>query len=83
MRNKTVEDYQGLYIPLSPQDPAKPDFHYGSGDEFCSRAPSFQAAEASIEFFRIVIAEKTKYGARQRTIEANGYMMKRLESLPR
>jgi hypothetical protein len=54
--------YGGWDIFLKKQDPAKPDFQLGNGEEVCVDAPTIEAAAAGIEYLRLELAEMERYG---------------------
>lgn len=76
------EAYTGRDTPLIPQDPAKPEWQYGTMDVFCSRAESREDAAAGIEFLRILLGEKKRLNFRLDAIESTSDMIKQLQNLP-
>lgn len=81
-RKQSAASYADRILYLAAQDPAKPDFHFGLGEEFCEHATTREAAAASLEFFKISLQEKIKYGAPEHNIEGNRDLIRMLESLP-
>jgi hypothetical protein len=81
-KKQSAEAYSGRDLLLNPQDPTRPQFKYGSGDEFCNHAATRQDASAGVEFLRIELSEYIRLGAGQQGINATRKMIERLESLP-
>jgi hypothetical protein len=82
VKKQDAKAYSGRDLYLIPQDPAKPDFHFGSGDEFCSHARTRDDAAAGVEFLRIELAEFIRLGAPAQGIDATRAIIERLEALP-
>ncbi|MBL0142911.1 MAG: hypothetical protein IPP91_12620 [Betaproteobacteria bacterium] len=76
------EAYTGRDLPLILQNPAKPEFRFGSGDVFCNHAETKQDAAAGVEFLKIELAEFIQLGADEKTIQVTRRMIQRLESRP-
>jgi hypothetical protein len=76
------EAYSGRDTPLVPQDPAKPEWQYGSNDVFCARAATREDASAGIEFLRIELGERKRLKSNPIAIESTANMIRHLESLP-
>ena len=80
-RKQGKEAYTGRDTPLIPQDPAKPEYQYGTMDVFCARAQTREDAAAGIEFLRILLGEEKRLKFKPQTIESTENMIKRLENL--
>jgi hypothetical protein len=84
--NLVMTDKKGYYtdqnLLLTPQDPVKPNLNFQSGETFCSRAKSKQDAAAGATFYKIILAERIKYGAPAFHIKVAQDIIDRLESLP-
>lgn len=76
------EAYSGRDTPLIPQDPAKPEYQYGTMDVFCARAPTREDAAAGIEFLRILLEEKKRLRFKPEAIESTADMIRTLENIP-
>jgi hypothetical protein len=76
------EAYSGRDTPLIPQDPAKPEWVYGTNDVFCARAANRDDAAAGIEFLRIRLSEQQRLKSNPMAIESTANMIKHLENLP-
>jgi hypothetical protein len=74
--------YTDQNLLLTPQDPVKPDLNFQAGEVFCSRAKSKQDAAAGATFYKIILAERVRYGAPAERIEVAQSIVTRLESLP-
>ncbi len=76
-----ASSYSNRHIYLNPQDPAKPNFLIGTGEEFCFGATTTEYATAGTQFLRIELAEYLKYGAGEQRIEAKRSMIESLETI--
>ncbi len=76
-----ASSYADRNIYLIPQDPAKPNFRIGTGEEFCTGAHSKADAAAGARFLRMELDEYIRYGAGEQQVEAKKYMIDRLESI--
>ncbi len=76
------EAYSNRDIFLNPQDPKRPDFAYGTGEESCSHARSKEDAIAGLEFLKIQLAEVTRYKAGAQGINAIAHMIEGIDRLP-
>jgi hypothetical protein len=81
-KKQDARAYAGHDIFLNPQDSAKPQFLYGSGDEYCHHAATLDDAAAGIEFMKIQLGELVRLGASPRGIDAVKKMIQDLESFP-
>lgn len=57
------EAYSHRDLSIKPQDPAHPEYAYGSHNGFCHHAQFREDAEASTVFLRAELAEVQRYGA--------------------
>ena len=67
---------------LVKQDPEKPNFRYGDGQEQCIHAETREAVEASVQFLKIKLSEVTRLGGEAWRIRNIGEEIARLEALP-
>jgi hypothetical protein len=74
--------YTDQNLLLTPQNPAKLDLAFQTGESYCPRAKSKQDAAAGAEFYKIALAERVKYGAPAKHIEIYQSIISELESLP-
>lgn len=75
------EAYTGRDLPLVPQIPEKPEWWFGSGNEYCDQAKTRGDAAAGVEFLKIQLSEYVRLDAGEQGIRAVGRMIQRLESL--
>ena len=80
-QRQDASSYADRNLYLIPQDPAKPSFRIGSGEEFCAGAHLKADAAAGARFLRMELDEYIKYGAGEQQVEAKRYMINRLESI--
>lgn len=76
-----ASSYSSRHIYLNPQDPAKPTFLIGTGEEFCFGASTAEYAAAGAQFLRIELAEYLKYGAGEQRIGAMRSMIESMETI--
>lgn len=76
-----ASSYADRNLYLIPQDPAKPNFLIGSGEESCIGARSREDAAAGAHFLKIELEELTRYGASEQITDATKRVIKRLESI--
>ncbi|MBL0142895.1 MAG: hypothetical protein IPP91_12525 [Betaproteobacteria bacterium] len=76
------EAYTGRDLPLIPQNPAKPEYRFGSGDVYCNHAETKQDAAAGVEFLKIELSECVRLNADKQSIRAVEGMIRDLESRP-
>ena len=81
-RARTPAAYTNRDHYLVKQDPQKPNFRYGEGQEGCTHAESREAIEPSIQFLKIELGEVTRLGAEARRVAAVERQLARLEALP-
>jgi hypothetical protein len=71
---------QDLY--LVAQNPEKPTFLYGGGDEICTNATSHEDVAAAVTYFRIVLGEYIRLGVKQDSVEAVRDIIRTIEEAP-
>lgn len=76
------EAYTGRDVYLNLQVPGKPEFAFGTGEEYCTHAKTRGDAAAGLEFLKMELDEFNRLGADAQTIRATQKMIQRLESLP-
>lgn len=81
-RKQDASTYSNMHVYLIPQDPAKPSFLIGSGEEHCYAARTKEDAAAAAKFLKLEVQELIRYGASEQVVRAGNAMIKSLESLP-
>lgn len=81
-QRQDASSYADRNLYLNPQDPAKPNLHIGSGEEYCFGARTREDAAAGSAFLKIEIEERRRYGASPEVIEAMQSMIDHLERKP-
>jgi hypothetical protein len=81
-KKQDAQAYSGRDLLLNPQDPGKPDYRYGSGDEFCDHASTRGDAAAGVEFTKIQMSDMIRFRSSASQIDAVRYMIERMENLP-
>ena len=82
VKRRPKEFFSNRHIYLMPQDPAKPEFRFSGGDEYCNGTTSKADAGAIIPFQQIAIEEVKKYGGPSDMIAGREGLVSRLVDLP-
>lgn len=81
-RAQSAEAYTGRDHYLTKQNPDKPEFRFGDGQEGCGHAEYREDVEASIRFLKIELAELERLGSDLRSIKGVKDKIARREALP-
>lgn len=74
--------YRGRDIYLVKQDPSDPRWRFSDNQEVCEEASTREAAAAGVQFLKIDLSERKRYGSRDQGIPALERMIQRLSELP-
>jgi hypothetical protein len=82
-RAQSKATYTDRHVVLKRQDPAKPEYRWGTSETICTRAKSREDVDAAITFHKFVLEEQKRFNRPDWQLKNTQEIIQMLEKLPR